>query len=122
MGPYLCRYGRPGRPSAKTKQIQAFFLGFIWFGLDLLGRNSPVSCICGPWGRSSFGRLLICLPGRLGRQRPAVAPKPVRLARRGAEAQRAYPLRAAAAERLVELAAHLGILRPLAGDEHHTRE
>jgi hypothetical protein len=83
--------------SDESKQIQAFFLGFIWFCLDFLGRNSPASCICGPLGRSSRARLLICLPGRLGRQRPAVAPELVRVARRGAQAQRAHPLRAAAA-------------------------
>src|SRR5271169_4406409 len=60
----------------------------------------------------------VLLPRLLRRQRPALAAEPVRLAGGAAEAERAHPSRAAAAERFVELARTRAILRALAGDEH----
>jgi hypothetical protein len=92
--------------------MQGFSLVFTWI---CLRETRPLVVVLGA-GLAAFGR---ALTRRLGRQRPAVAPDPVRLARRAPEAQRAHPALAAAAKRVVEPAAHLGILRAFAGDEHH---
>src|SRR5580704_19795129 len=35
----------PLKSPDSAKEIQAFFLGFIWLYWDLFGRNSPLGCI-----------------------------------------------------------------------------
>jgi hypothetical protein len=48
----------------KSKLFRLVLFGFVWIGLDLLGKNSPPSCICGPLESASAH--LIGLASRLG--------------------------------------------------------
>jgi len=76
--------------------MQGFFLAFTCICLQ--PTRPEVVFVVLKAGPTASARL----PRRLGRQRPAVAPDPVRLARLDPEAQRAHPALAAPAERLVD--------------------